>query len=256
MFIKKSAIVDWFGYNLSPIKSMKFIKEAGFSGVMLLWTDQFDSDYLDFPDYAYKAGLYVENAHAPYEQADSLWVDSLDGEDYAASIEKCVKECSQREVSTIVMHPANGRLPLPENNIGIERLRRIVDCAEKFQVNIAMENMKSPEFLEYIYNNIVSERLGFCFDSGHCNLYSPNLDLLNMYGNKLMALHLHDNNSREDEHALPYAGDVDWDKIGRTLNAVDYQGAISLEVRNTGFEHIDDPAEFLKIAYEMANRIF
>ncbi len=65
-------IVDWFGYNLLPQERMNVINAAGFTGVMLLWTNQFDSDYKSFPEYARKAGLYVENTHAPYLEAKQL----------------------------------------------------------------------------------------------------------------------------------------------------------------------------------------
>jgi len=52
--MKELAIVDWFGFNLSPQERMKHIKEAGFSSVLLLWTDQFDSNFKLFPGYARK----------------------------------------------------------------------------------------------------------------------------------------------------------------------------------------------------------
>ncbi len=72
-----SAIVDWFGYNLTPHERMRFIKEAGFDGVLLLWADYFNTDYKNFPDYARSAGLDVENAHAPYMNANALWEDTI-----------------------------------------------------------------------------------------------------------------------------------------------------------------------------------
>lgn len=43
----KTAIVDYFGYDLSPRERMRAIRRGGFDGVILLWTDQFDPDYLD-----------------------------------------------------------------------------------------------------------------------------------------------------------------------------------------------------------------
>ena len=49
------SIVDWFGYNLSPQDRMRFIKDAGFDGVLLLWADYFDKDFMRFPEYAKNA---------------------------------------------------------------------------------------------------------------------------------------------------------------------------------------------------------
>ena len=86
----KLAIVDWFGYNLSPQERMSLIKEAGFFGV-LLWIDYFDKDYKKFPEYARKAGLFVENVHAPYLNANSLWEDNSDGQSYFDEIKNVWK---------------------------------------------------------------------------------------------------------------------------------------------------------------------
>ena len=82
----KYTIVDYFGYDLSPQERMKAIKRAGFDGVILLWADYFDADYRDFPQYAENAGLYVENAHAPYMQANTIWEDTITGQEYTNHI--------------------------------------------------------------------------------------------------------------------------------------------------------------------------
>ncbi|HZK39442.1 MAG TPA: hypothetical protein VFD23_04745 [Clostridia bacterium] len=84
------SIVDYFGYNLSPQERLRLIKEAGFGGVMLLWTDYFDKDYKLFPEYASKVGLQIENAHAPYQRANDLWKDSLDGQIWCPLVVECV----------------------------------------------------------------------------------------------------------------------------------------------------------------------
>lgn len=254
------SIVDWFGYNLSPQDRMRFIKEAGFSGVLLLWADYFDKDYKLFPEYARNAGLYVENAHAPYLNANALWDGTINGQDACQEIIMCVKECAANNISTLVMHPENKKgtntVELPVDfTVGIERMKRIIETAERLNVNIAVENMSRPEYLDRIFKNIQSERLGFCFDSGHCNVFTPYVDFLALYGDKLMALHLHDNNGTEDWHSLPFSGNMRWDDIAVKLKKISYNGAFALEVGNTRFEHIEKPHEFLKFAVDSAERM-
>lgn len=253
--MRKYTIVDYFGYDLTPMERMRAIKEAGFDGVILLWADYFDPDFDMFPDYARSVGLYVENAHAPYKFSNDIWEDGAAGDDYAAHIIRCVMECSERGVPALVVHPINGVTPLPKGDIGIARFRRIMDAAEKYGVDIAIENQGNPEYIAHVFDNVDSPRLRFCFDSGHEKFYSPQLDLLAMYGDRLAALHLHDNDGTEDAHALPFAGCVDWRRIAERLREFDYTGAVALETLNQGFEHIKDPVEFLKIALERARRI-
>jgi len=255
------SIVDWFGYELTPRDRMRIIKEAGFSSVMLLWADYFDGDYRLFPEYARNAGLVIDNVHAPYLGANHLWEDTIDGQEAFKVICMCVEDCAAYNVSTMVMHPENKNgtetvSPPCEFTFGIERMKRIVDIAECFNVNIAVENMSRPEYLERIFHDIQSERIGFCFDSGHCNIFTPDYDFLSIYGDKLMAIHLHDNNGTADWHALPFTGNIIWRDIGLKLEALSYKGPIALEVGNSKYEHIEKPEEFLKLAIECAERIF
>ena len=254
------SIVDWFGYNLSPQERMRFIKEAGFDSVLLLWADYFDKDYKQFPEYARSAGLTVENAHAPYMNANSLWEDTVNGEIACDELISCVEDCAVYGIPTLVMHPENKNgtetAPLPSDfAIGLDRMKRIVDTAERLGVNIAVENMSRPEYLDRILKNIQSERLGFCFDSGHCNVFMSDVDLLSLYGDKLMALHLHDNDGINDWHSLPFSGNVTWNEIADKLSRISYGGAIALEVGNKQFEHVEKPGEFLKLAVESAERM-
>lgn len=256
-----SSIVDWFGYNLSPQERMRFIKDVGFSGVMLLWADYFDKDYKQFPEYARSAGLNVENAHAPYMNANALWEDTINGQDAFQEIITCVEDCAAYGIPTLVMHPENKNgtetVELPVDfAIGVDKIKRIVDMAERLNVNIAIENMSRPEYLSCIFDNIQSKRLGFCFDSGHCNVFTPTHDLLSLYGDKLIALHLHDNNGVDDWHSLPFSGSINWSDIADKLNRFSYNGAIALEVGNVRFENIKEPEEFLLLAVERVERIY
>lgn len=253
--MNKYTIVDYFGYNLTPQERMKVIRQAGFDGVILLWANYFDADYKEFPKYAEKEGLFVENAHAPYMKANTIWKDSIDGEEYTSHIINCIEDCSKYNIPTLVVHPINGQNPLPKQNTGLDRFKRILDVAEKKHINIAIENQGNPEYIGYVFENVKSDKLRFCFDSGHENYYSPQVDLLDLYGDKLSALHLHDNDGKEDAHALPFTGAIDWRRISKKLKEINYNGAIALETLNKGFEHIEDPVEFLRIALERAKKI-
>ena len=254
-------ITDYFGYPLPPQERMRLIKAAGFKGISgLIWRDDFDIDYNLFPEYAANMGLYIENMHAPWQDCNDIWLDKIDGQVFMEEIIELVKVCARYEIPALVLHPENKNgtayAELPVNfSIGIDRFKRIIAVAEHQNVNIAIENMCRIEYLDCIFSSITSKRLGFCFDSGHWNVFLPDIDLLGLYGNRLMALHLHDNNGKDDWHALPFSGNIDWDKIKLKLKAVKYNGAISLEVGNKTFEHIQNPNEFLMLAAESARGI-
>jgi len=255
-------IVDYFGYNLPSQKRFKLIKEAGFNGISgLLWQNDFDSDYQLFPKYADDNDLFIETIHAPYNGVNDIWIDNEVGHNFMERIIKLVSVCSLYKIPTLVLHPEhknkNKHSELPDNfNIGLDRIKKMIEEAERLNINIAIENMCRPEYLDVIFSNIKSKRLGFCFDSGHWNIFMPYIDLLSLYGDKLMALHLHDNDGKEDWHALPLSGNINWNDIAKILRGIKYNGAISLEVGNKTLEHISEPGDFLKIAYERLRKIF
>jgi sugar phosphate isomerase/epimerase len=59
-------------------------------------------------------------------------------------------------------------------------------------------------YIDNIFKNIKSDRLKFCYDSGHENCFTPGADFLAKYGDKLAALHHHDNDGSSDQHLLPF----------------------------------------------------
>lgn len=250
-------IFDWFGYDM-PYNRERYqlIKEAGFDGVLLYWSNEFGNiDYRHNPELARQNGLFVENIHTSYENINDLWLDSLDGDEIVSHLLRCVDDCHRYGIPTMIVHLTSGESPPKANELGINRLKKIIERAERQSVNVALENLRKPEYLKYVFDRIISSRLGFCYDSGHQNCRSKNVDLLALYGNKLMALHLHDNDESGDQHLLPFDGNIDWACIMRKLASTNYHGPTTLEILNAGYEHIKDSGEFLAIAFERAKRL-
>lgn len=76
-----------------------------------------------------------------------------------------------------------------------------------------------------------------------------------MYGDKLMALHLHDNDESADQHRMQFDGNINWDAVMKRLTNISYKGLTALEIMNMGYDHIKEPREFLAIAFERAKRL-
>jgi sugar phosphate isomerase/epimerase len=75
------------------------------------------------------------------------------------------------------------------------------------------------------------------------------VDHLGLYGARLAALHLHDNNGRKDSHLLPGLGTIDWQRVSARLKKTGYQGAISLEAMQAPGDK-SGAEEFLRRARE------
>jgi sugar phosphate isomerase/epimerase len=247
------SIYDWFGYDLPMKERYHLIKEAGFEGVMLWWSDGFGRNYYrDAPELAREAGLFVENIHAPIQTQNDLWSDNLDGEAITNCYLQCIADCHQFKIPTMVVHlPSEGH---PYNDLGMSRIGKIAEKAEQFGINVALENLQNFSNLSHVLEQIDSKRIGFCYDCGHHYHYVPDKDLLSMYGSRLMALHLHDDNGSYGMHGLPFDGTIDWETVMKNIAATGYTGPTAIEAMYWDYEDLT-AREFLHKASEKAKRL-
>jgi len=220
----------------------------------MLWWNGFGcgEEYRTAPRIARDAGLFVENFHAPLDGTNDLWRDDLSGEAVMDCYLRCVADCAEFEVPTVVIH-------LPEENnpctaFGLDRIKKIAEEAERFSVNVAFENIWNLTNLTYVLDQIHSPRVGLCYDACHHANRAPNEPLLEKYGARLMALHLHDNGGSRKQHCMPFDGKIDWPATMKAIAETGYTGAVALEVMNWDYESLT-AEEFLHTLFERAQRL-
>lgn len=251
-------IYDCFGYGGSFDVSFKeryrLIKLAGFDCVMLWWSDKFGrgTGYQEDVRLAQKAGLKIDNMHTPVHEQNCLSLDNLDGESVYQTYQQCVEDCVSFNISTMVIHLPNDKYPV--NELGMKRLEKIVHKAEDKEIQIAFENLQNLNNLNIVLDTFQSNYVGFCYDSCHHQNYAPDIDLLNKYGNRLMALHLQDNGGKHNQHQLPFDGNIDWEDVMKKITLTGYRGATTLEPMNWDYENLSIQ-EFLHRAYQKAKRL-
>ncbi len=249
----------WFGYDISAKKSFELIKQAGFDNVILWWGDEFDHEVGSkelLPDMAKEVDLHIENVHMTFQKVNALWEDTNDTEIALNDHINCIESCRMHGIPTAVIHLSKGMTPPPLSSFGLDNIKRIVDCAEKNNVNVAIENIERTDYTEYILENITSERLKLCYDSGHDKCYMKS-GFLEKHADKIVALHLHDNDGTSDQHMIPGDSDIDWRYIANALKDANYKGAITLECTNKGFDIYNclKPEKYLEKAYKSAINI-
>ena len=243
-----------FGYDVSFSERYKIIKDCGFDCVMLWWSDKFGrgEGYEKDADLARYAGLQIENMHAPVHEQNNLSLDNEQGEHILHDYLKCIDDCHKHHIPTIVIHLPDDTYPI--NDIGNARLDRIIDRAGSLGIHIAFENLRNIRNLASVLNRVSFTHVGYCYDSCHHMNYASDMDLLGLYGNRLKAIHLHDNGGSHNQHQLPFDGGIDWSLIMGNLNRTGYGGAITLEPMNWDYTHLAI-RDFLRLAYEKAKRL-
>ncbi|MEA5026946.1 MAG: sugar phosphate isomerase/epimerase family protein [Erysipelotrichaceae bacterium] len=256
----KKGIFTWIGYPLPFEERIRLIKHAGFETVMLWWYDDntaYNGLKTDQPAIVRRYGLTIENAHLPYNGIGILWKDSPEADAYEQRLADAITECAAYQIPTVVMHITNGSA-LPElSSIMIQRIKRLAGVARSVNVRLALENLKVVEALDYLLANIADENVGFCFDSGHHNCYAKQRQLLDAYGERLFAIHLHDNFADSDMHMLPYDGNINWPSTMRKIKSSAYQGSLTLELEGSKFSgyHALSAEQYLAEAYQRVCRL-
>lgn len=251
-------IYDCFGYGAGydvPFdQRYKLIRAAGFDCVMLWWSDQFGrgSGYREDARLARGAGLHIENMHAPVHEQNCLSLDSSAGESVFQTYRQCVRDCAEYDISTVVIHLPDDEHPLEAR--GVERLKGIIGEAERRNVRIAFENLDNIRNLARVMAMFPSPNVGYCYDSCHHINCAPAEDLLGLYGDRLMALHLQDNGGRHNQHQLPFDGGIDWPGLMRQIARTGYRGATTLEPMNWDYGQLNIQ-QFLALACQRARAV-
>jgi sugar phosphate isomerase/epimerase len=140
-------------------------------------------------------------------------------------------------------------------------MRRSLDAlqplARRLGVRLAIENCWDDTFeeMEMLFSYYPPDFLGLCYDSGHGNLGKGlGLDHLERLKDRLIAVHLHDNDGSEDQHRVPFNGNIDWQRLARILATSNYMKAINLE-STTYYRDYPGEIEFLKAAFKAAQKI-
>ncbi len=242
------------GYDVSFRERYRLIKDAGFDCVMLWWSDRFGrgEGYREDAELARSAGLSVVNMHAPVHAQNFLFSDSVEGESVFTEYLQCIDDCRVYRIPMVVIHLPDDDLPV--NEIGTDRLVRLIDRAGEYGVDIAFENLRNIRNLTLVLERFRSPHAGLCYDSCHHANYAPGVDLLSLYGDRLKALHLHDNGGSRNQHRLPFDGNVEWSTVIDGIKASGYTGAVTTESMNWDYAHLDIRS-FLDLAYERAKRL-
>lgn len=123
--MRELGIFAWFGYELPLRESFRLIRAAGFDRVMLWWGEyEGDIPLKDQPDRARRMGLEIENAHAPFDGCNTLWLPGEDGDRYVDSLIACLEGCAETGVPVLVAHLTDEASPPPYHSRGLDRLRR------------------------------------------------------------------------------------------------------------------------------------
>lgn len=195
-------------------------------------------------------GIRFNQAHAPFP----CWRPNDDA--YNAKMPDRVKRAIQIAgtlgASCVVVHPiAYPGSEEAQKEFNLNFYRSLEETALSYGTKVALENMWGYDRRRgYIVPNVCSlgadladyydalnpDAFTVCLDLGHCGLVGEEPDdaIRALGGKRLGALHVHDNDYKNDTHTMPYmfGSTMNWDAITKALGEIAYQGDFTFEADN------------------------
>ena len=255
-----SITTDYVTYLGNPQPYLRRIAEAGFTHIH--WCHEWNT-FHHYSDKEFKLikkwledfGLKLLDLHAPHG-VGAGWGSGIEEERLATVrlISNRIDMTANLAGRAIVLHlppKASKSRDLSTYYASLHRsLDELEPHATRLSIKIALENMHNDNFedLKLLFSAYDPEFLGLCYDSGHGNIGTSGLDNLERFRDRLVAVHIHDNNGMHDQHDLPFSGTVDWARLAQLIATSSYTGCVSLEsnMRGQKFEESD----YLSRAYQ------
>lgn len=232
--------------------------------------------YAALREYAQGLGLTFSQIHAPLRPA--YYADQTEyNENYYQTQERSVVACAALGTPLAVFHMLQPPLERYSEKyqregeaLNVEFFGRMMPLLEKYSVQVCIENLfgittlpsddydyslnSRTQDVKHIidsYNALFGkDRFVACVDTGHAFVMGQDpAQMIRTLGSRVRALHVADNNGRQDQHNAPGQGGINWNDLLSALKEVGYQGSFSFEADGFalafGKEGSADALEFL-----------
>ncbi len=251
---RASITTDMFNYSfqLDLETKLRLFADQGFR--FLHWCDDWNNgllyskeDFKLFRQLVESHGLKCQDVHG--SDAPGIKIGSRDEgafEKYVQLLRNRIEFCSAIGGDAVVVHPPKAASDYARSCEAIESVRTL---CEDLGIVLAAENCFAADdkLLARYFEEFAPEFVGYCFDSGHANVYN-NIDDLMKFSSRLKVLHLHDNRGKEDEHQPPFYGSVDWQRVMRWIKTSGYSKPLNFEITHRPRYFEGAPEEYLDYA--------
>ena len=231
------------------LENIKIISKKGFKNIFLWWGDE--DDNTKKVKLCKKLGLNIVFAHLEYKNVNNLWTTGIEGDQLVENYKKQFKLLQKCNIPIAVTRAQRTPNPPPISAVGLKRFKELVFWAEKYNVILAIENSWRLDYIDYLFENISSPNFKICYDSCHDHAFTHAKFDFNKYKNKIVAIHLHDNNGEQDQHRLPFDGNIDWKSVIKKIQLSGYDGTVTLELTfKEEFYKGKSIEEFIELSFE------
>ena len=204
-------------------------------------------------------GLEYEFTHSDFNGINNMWLEGEAGDAMLATLKKNVDFTAAVGVDKTVVHLSSGNTPPSISDIGRARYVELVEYAASKGVAVEFENLRKLANVAWAMETFEDyDNVGFCWDCGHENCYTKEIEFMPLFGKSLVCTHIHDNRGIKDgdDHMLPFDGTLDFSRFAEHMKNSGYQGSLMLEVfKSDAFYKDITNDEYLIRAAEVAKKL-
>ena len=243
------------------------VQKCSFSG------DNWKDEVLELKTLADDLGINFHQCHLPY-YTSKIYDDN--NEEFNAffwnMFDRGIEICKMLGITTAVVHPFSAEADRDDLQAHVAENRRLYGSyamkAAQSGIRFAFENLSRSihfssraEDLLPLIEEFRPENAGICWDIGHgqMNYGDEQAKVIEMLGDKIIALHVHDNFGAADNHLPPFLGTIKWEAIMGALKRGGYQGYLNYEVasnRNVPDKLRDETARYCAEAGKVLVQMF
>ena len=239
-----NSIIKRFGEE----KAFEILKKSGFDACDYSFYNEtarlLADDYMEkakiSKELLDKVGLLCNQAHAPFDLVEGEPFD-ITCDNYKAVV-RSIEYAAYLGAENIVVHLlcTKNRADLYKYNS--EYYKSLAPYGEKYGIKIAVENdferrngkvlpvLNYPEEFSEFVENLNSKWLIGCIDIGHAAMFNDPAEFISKTNDSIIkALHVHDNDLREDLHLFPFTSHINWYSLCDALKKANYSGDFTFE---------------------------
>jgi sugar phosphate isomerase/epimerase len=208
----------------------------------------------DLQQWLAEAGLTLHSVHAPLGEGFSgrRWSHplALASSDKVARLravgeaERALQIARRLPFNVLVTH-----LGVPRGDLSAstehtrDAARRSIEelqaLANPLGVKVAVEVVpnelsRAGSLVHFVERVVDAAGVGICLDFGHAHMDGDLVDTVEIVSEHLIAVDVHDNQGRTDDHLVPFEGSIDWPAALTAVQKVGYDGTLMLELSARG----------------------
>ncbi len=187
--------------------------------------------------------------HAPFNDINIASLNESVREMSVIELIKIMNMASELDIKTVTIHPGLYSMVvsgLEDRSIMAAKrsLRTLDRMAQECGVRLCVENMPGFRFFlgqtaDQMSELLEGTNLPICLDIGHANTTGQLNEIIDTLGNRIMNVHIHDNDGKQDQHLTIGEGTVDFDDCLKRLSSYGGRYIIECKTLESGSESQD-----------------